>query len=718
MNRPNGPRTIKELHHLLQTLEQKMEAARQDLEQAQTNLAWQVAKDIFDTISRQYTEIASDLEQVQLENALHRYSSEGLKADPNFIMPVHNIPVQRPPFVGRITEREELSVLIASEISVVLVDGLGGIGKTALVKTVCRSLLKEGVFDTVVWLTAKDRPLTITDIIDTAAQVIGIYPRIQDLALSSRRSITIDALGKRHSILVLDNLTSSATADVFDLLDSLPDTINVIITSRERLELGAAIYSVSPLSETDGLTFIHKFGEYVRARALFQKNDRQKFDIYETSGGSPLAMVWAAGRIAQHGQTLERVLKDLKRAKGEVFKQLFGDISDALSENARKTLFALAVLPGPATQPLLRQSTDLTQEEVEQALDQLVSAWLTDPSDDITRTHRRYELHPLTRAFASTRDLRISLPSPEVLKRASEYYKHIVRQRTSLDPVFVREELSQALSIADRLEEVELFAEFQSLVAEIANPLEKHGMLEQRLAYSLRAVEACQRIGDREAEAWHAAFSVAHCLIYNGEIDKAENYALDAMQIAEETGSKRIKAIALGNLGTIQRNRKQWREAEDSLERALELWTELEDTYWMIVSKLAISGIVSRNGKFEKARIFLERAMEEANSIQDEELVSIALGLLGRVSLARKDGKTARLYYIKALDLCREIGRINGEPYSFLGLARASELEGINLEALKWYKKAEQGFKELHMLWRSEMCREAIINLEKDLDCE
>jgi tetratricopeptide (TPR) repeat protein len=701
--------SVEELRRLLTSLEQKMEAARQDLEQAQTNLAWQVAKDIFDMLVERYNNVAVQLEQLTLEIATEQYQKQKDAAEM-----LHNLPAQRPPLIGRLQELKDLRGIIASGKSIIVVQGMRGIGKTALVKTVCRSLLKEGVFDTVVWLTAKDRPLTITDIIDTAAQVIGIYPRIQDLALSSRRSITIDALGKRHSILVLDNLTSSATADVFDLLDSLPDTINVIITSWKRLILSGTTFLVRGMPQQEALEFLRGLGEYTGSLALTGANTKQKFDIYETSGGSPLAMVWAAGRIAQHGQTLERVLKDLKRAKGEVFKQLFGDISDALSENARKTLFALAVLPGPATQPLLRQSTDLTQEEVEQALDQLVSAWLTDPSDDITRTHRRYELHPLTRAFASTRDLRISLPSPEVLKRASEYYKHIVRQRTSLDPVFVREELSQALSIADRLEEVELFAEFQSLVAEIANPLEKHGMLEQRLAYSLRAVEACQRIGDREAEAWHAAFSVAHCLIYNGEIDKAENYALDAMQIAEETGSKRIKAIALGNLGTIQRNRKQWREAEDSLERALELWTELEDTYWMIVSKLAISKSALQNEKSLKARIFLELARKEADESVNEELASIALTVLGDVEFKLQRYVVARRHYLEALNLCQQLGLASGLPYCYEGLAQVAEAEDKLKDALKWYEQAEGGFRNVNLVARRD-CLEKIELLRKSL---
>ena len=110
-----------------------------------------------------------------------RSSSRPVRSDPYHLpaqsVPHNNLP-PRSEFIGRETEKRILLEAIASRSPLISIEGIGGIGKTALALEVAHELaevtrqgltdlemardVKLPIFEAFVWVTAKDRELIWT----------------------------------------------------------------------------------------------------------------------------------------------------------------------------------------------------------------------------------------------------------------------------------------------------------------------------------------------------------------------------------------------------------------------------------------------------------------------------------------------------------------------------------------------------------------------------
>jgi hypothetical protein len=95
----------------------------------------------------------------------------------------HNLP-PREQFIGRDAEKNRLFEGLRSGFPLIALEGLGGMGKTALAKEaawLCATGVPEQLsskrrpFDAVVWTEDRDGTLTLNELLDTIATVLG-YP--------------------------------------------------------------------------------------------------------------------------------------------------------------------------------------------------------------------------------------------------------------------------------------------------------------------------------------------------------------------------------------------------------------------------------------------------------------------------------------------------------------------------------------------------------------
>jgi predicted ATPase len=110
----------------------------------------------------------------------------------------------------------------APSASLVVLRGLGGVGKTALAVQVAQNL--EGdPFEAVIWTSAKDIPLTTADLFDDIAQVCGL-PYLLSLSLSTkqRRLAVLEVLDAKRCLLVMDNFESVTDPEVLRFLRVIP----------------------------------------------------------------------------------------------------------------------------------------------------------------------------------------------------------------------------------------------------------------------------------------------------------------------------------------------------------------------------------------------------------------------------------------------------------------------------------------------------------------
>ncbi|MEZ4712347.1 MAG: NB-ARC domain-containing protein [Caldilineaceae bacterium] len=302
------------------------------------------------------------------------------------------------------------------------VEGMGGIGKTALAHALCRQMIEQGkvgwgALEDVGWVTARqsifngggalknvERPaLTVEALVD------GLLSQLLPGAGSVGRSAAERLqqlqrrLRERPHLIVIDNLETAT--DVHSLLSTLRTLANptkFLLTTRHSLfeELDVFHYSVPELGENDALALVHTEAEQRNLALLAEADDADLHRIYETVGGNPLALRLVVGQTLVH--PLHAVLDDLTAARGQTIENMYTHIYrhawDNLDENARRVLVMMPLVTenGSATEYLANMS-GLEPGDLRHVLGRLVTLNLVDRRGDLHEY--RYTIHSLTRTF-------------------------------------------------------------------------------------------------------------------------------------------------------------------------------------------------------------------------------------------------------------------------------------------------------------------------------
>ncbi|MBC8448413.1 MAG: ATP-binding protein [Chloroflexi bacterium] len=160
--------------------------------------------------------------------------------------PALAVPSNLPPrseFIGREKEKARVMEALASRWPLTCIDGIGGIGKTALALEVAGECLQASkgevpadgtpTFDGFIWTTAKDRELALNDVLDAIARTLD-YPGIAQQPLEEKRESVRKLLQTKPYLLIVDNFETVTDDAVRDFLLRLPEPTKVLITSREQ----------------------------------------------------------------------------------------------------------------------------------------------------------------------------------------------------------------------------------------------------------------------------------------------------------------------------------------------------------------------------------------------------------------------------------------------------------------------------------------------------
>ncbi len=325
----------------------------------------------------------------------------------------HNLP-HRSDFVGREKEKRQVHEALSSRSYIIMIDGIGGIGKTCLALEVLHECLRASQdskpesgsihkFEAFIWTSAKDRELIINDVLDVIAHALD-YPFLTQLPLSEKRHEIVKRLQEKPCLLVVDNFETVTDDAVQDFVLNLPEPSKCLITSRTQSLRQARAVSLRGLTTEETLLLIENEGERLglelKALTANQTNFRR---FYEATGGAPLAIKWSIGQIRQRGQTIDGVLNGLYGAHGDIFVFIFDRAWSLLSHPARKILLIMPIFASSASKASLAAASELQGWDLDEGLGQLIELWLLEASEKLDESKRRYSLHPLTRFFAQHR---------------------------------------------------------------------------------------------------------------------------------------------------------------------------------------------------------------------------------------------------------------------------------------------------------------------------
>jgi tetratricopeptide (TPR) repeat protein len=327
------------------------------------------------------------------------------------------------PQLGFFVGREKELAIIQSALSPdsrtwgALIDGPGGIGKTALAIKAAHDAPAE-LFERKLFITAKVRELTaegeakLTDftrptylaMLDELGKELGA-DGLEKIAPDERPNELRLALAGKKALIIFDNLETLPEEErtrLFQFLSRLPEGNKAIVTSRRRTDVDARIVRLDRLARDEALQLIAELAaKYPRLARATQK---EREDLYEITQGNPLFIRWIAGQLGREGSQCRTIAEACafidKAPKGnDPLEYIFGDLLETFTADETKVLAALTYFSLPAKLKWIADMTDLPARTAETALEDL-----TDRSILTSNLHAQtWFLPPLTAKFIRTR---------------------------------------------------------------------------------------------------------------------------------------------------------------------------------------------------------------------------------------------------------------------------------------------------------------------------
>ena len=601
-----------------------------------------------------------------------------------------NLPSDLADFTGREAEAAELRHLLDRN-GVVIVTGMGGIGKMALAVHVARGLAAEGRFkDAQLFINLKG---TDPQPLEPAAALRALLAAVA--GPDPHRPADAEALAElwratmqnKDAVLLLATAVNAAQVR---LLPPGGPSYAVIVTSRQRFTLpGAGLIDLERLAA----------GE---ARALLQTlvprlDDAGADEITRLCGGLPLALRIAGNYLALNDDCsvaeYARRLADVSRLRDpddphlDVMAEIALSVNQ-LSEEARRAWALLGLFPAPFGSAA---AAALWGTGEEAALDQLRG--LRNRSlVSYDGKANRYDQQNLLRLAARREMDAPSLAEADrdasaARERLARYYLAVVQAASEKQRYLTLDadwpHLRAALEYAAG-GDVSLLS---NLVYALGDYWSARGMVREWAGWCRQASEACAAAGRRQDEGSHLG-NLGDAYLELGETRQAVGYLEQALAISRETGDRRGEGNHLGSLGVAHYRLGKMPEAIGYSERALAIAREIGDRQGegFHLGRLGMAHLAK--DEVQQAIDYSEQALAIAKEIGDRRNESNQLSTLGDAYLARKEAQRAIGYYEQALAIDREIGDRWGEGVD-LGTLGSAHLEAREAEqAIGYFEQA------------------------------
>ena len=306
----------------------------------------------------------------------------------------------QPYFFGREAELKSIADAISPEARTwgALIDGPGGIGKTALAVR-AGHLAPAQDFAVKIFLSAKVRELTPAGEQPLADFMLPNYMALlaelarelgeADIAKSdpAERANTVRrALAGKRALIVIDNLETLDETErmrVFQFLGRLPEGNKAIVTSRRRSDVDARAIRLDRLAQADALLLLDELAK--RNRLLARATAAERQTLYELTHGNPLLIQWTAGQLGRGQCRTVAAACDFLRAapaSNDPLEYIFGDLVESFTESETKVLAVLAHFTQPAKVAWVADLAGLAEPAALTALEDLADRALVVASPD------------------------------------------------------------------------------------------------------------------------------------------------------------------------------------------------------------------------------------------------------------------------------------------------------------------------------------------------
>ncbi len=602
-------------------------------------------------------------------------------------------------FTGRDTELRRLIAAAAGAAGVVAiytVDGMPGVGKTALV-TRAAHLLADAFPDGQLFVnlhghTPGQQSADPNEVLADLLACTGMAPHEIPAGVEARAERWRGRLVDKKVLLVLDDAVGHAQVEPL-----LPGTARclVLVTSRRRL---IALDGAQPLA-LDILPPDQAIELFTRlARRTQDGSDADTIaELARLCGYLPLAIALLAGRLAHHPSwNITDFTADFADAQDRLTELAAGDrpgdpaVAAAfemsyqdLPADRRRLFRRLGLHPGTDIDAYATAAlADVPLGQARRDLDALYTDHLIDEP-----APSRYRLHDLIREYTRTLTTRHDSAGDrdQAIEQFLDYYQHTAHTadrrltrhpRDSLPPTttalppaqpdlpnratalaWMHTERANLLACIGYATTQVQPARLIALTAALAAFLLQEGPWHQAAALHDTAATTAHHHGDRRGEAW-ALRDLGRVRSVTGNYPAATSLLERALALCQDLGDRRGEADALRHLGRVRYLTGNYPAATSLLERALALFRELGDLQGEAEALNSTGTLLAKSAGPQEALALYRKALHLARQVHSPLDEARALEGAARC-MARTGDKAAALTDLgEAVAIYQRIGAV------------------------------------------------------------
>ncbi|GAA0251803.1 hypothetical protein GCM10010492_60280 [Saccharothrix mutabilis subsp. mutabilis] len=645
------------------------------------------------------------------------------------------LPMEPRWLVAREREMSELTDLLADVWPAVVIEGIGGVGKTTLaLHWACQNAVRypDGqLFADLRGFDPLGAPADPGTVLHGFLLALGVAPATIPTGVDAAAALYRTVLAERRVLIVLDN-----ARDAGQVLPLLPGTMScaVLVTTRNRLSWlrtqGVVSVRLETMADADARTVLERVLENEVARIDLASVTA----IVRRCSGLPLALTIAAARVAEHPDfPVSELVAELDE---EATRLSAFDAGDGV----RSLRAVLSWSSGSLDKELIRAFRLLGAAPVtDVGVSTAAWLWSVSPRDaantmralevaNLVRQHRpgRFHMHDLVRLHAA--ELAADAESRTALRRLVDCFAYTARVADNLlyphryawpppdlpdgcDPVQLADDPAAVTWFATEhptliaLHEAARREQWHEAVWHIAHGLDTYqyrlGLLTENVGVARLGLEAAVTIGVARLRA-SALRQLGRAHTRANSLAEAETCLLEALRIEEDAGFAMGRAHTHHDLQRVYCRRGRYKEALYHSQIAMRLYRAENNPVGAAHSLNAQGWLHARLGDVALALDCCKRALALHTAHGNVSGQAITSDALGRIARDAGYLDEAALHSMVAVRLARQLGNRFAEADHTEQLAAVLIGKGEYASARRLLHAAHELFVAQHRLGDAE----------------